>query len=133
MTSPRTILGRAAILLGLVVALASLTGAAPAPERIGPCEPDGTSVATVVGYNRLEYELDQYARRRGYTVALSRTESTNAVAGYVDALPSPTGPRDLHACFYVPLSLPTRDVVPTIWRRTIDTMRQLDRAAWWAE
>lgn len=131
----RTFARRAVILLGGLVALPAATiGAAPlAPERIGPCEPDGTSVANVPGFNRLEYALDQYARTRGYTVELTKAENTHGLAGYVDALPSPSGmPRNLHACFYVPLSLPPFDVVPTIWQRTIDTMGQLDRVPMWA-
>lgn len=99
MIAPRSLLSRAAILLGALVALALLTGARPAHAQPmhGQCEPDGTSVAGVFGLARLEFDLNQYANPRGYDVTLEVTP-LGTIAGSVQSRAIP----DHALCFYVP-------------------------------
>lgn len=135
------------MLLGTLVALPMVTlGNRPRTmERVGACEPDGTTVAdaawtpVIAPYQRLEAQLNEFADPRGYHVALEKVENRAAIAGYVFAKQEP----DLHCCFFVPLAMvggtPSErrdravDVLRYIRWRTFDAMRQLDRAALWAD
>lgn len=134
MIAPRTILGRAAILLGLVVALASLTGAAPPQPYLGAgaCEPDGTSVVLTDLWS-IEREANDYARAWGFSVTLSRVQATGGVSGYVE-IPE-LGDQGPTLCFYVPLATPPRALGPYVQWRTHETVRLLTavRRARWAD